>query len=84
MRKKILNKDLKLFSKVGYFQNELKSLIEADKEKYYSRISKKMMNPLTSTKMYWSILKSFLNKKRFPASCPCFIKIGILLTQGSN
>ena len=50
------NKDPRLFSKVDYFQNELKSLIEANKEKYYSRISKRMMNTLTSTKTYWSIL----------------------------
>ena len=32
------NKYLKLFNKVEYLQNELKSLIEANKEKYYSRI----------------------------------------------
>ena len=25
-----------------------------------------MMNPLTSTKTYWSILKSFLNNKKIP------------------
>ena len=31
-----------------------------------------MVNALTSTKTYWSILKSFLNKKRFPASLHCF------------
>ena len=43
-------KDSKLFNKVEYLQNELKSLIEANKEKCYSRISKRMVNPLTSTK----------------------------------
>ena len=58
------NKDLNLFNKVGYLQNELKSLIDTNKEKYYSRISKRMTNPLTSTKTYWSILKSFLNSKK--------------------
>ena len=36
------NKDPKLFNKVEYLQNELKSLIEASKEKYYSRISKRI------------------------------------------
>ena len=66
------NKDPKLFSKVEYLQNELKSLIEANKEKYYSRISKRMMNPLTSTKTYWSILKSFLNNKKIPCIPPLF------------
>ena len=60
------NKNPKLFNKYEYLQNELKSLIEANKEKYYSRISKRMMNPLTSTKTYWSILKSFLNNKKIP------------------
>ena len=50
----------------------MKSLIEANKEKYYSRISKRMMNPLTSTKTYWSILKSFLNNKKIPCIPPLF------------
>ena len=66
------NKDLKLFYKVEYLQNELKTLIEANKEKYYSRISKIMMNPLTSTKTYWSILKSFLKNKKIPCIPPLF------------
>ena len=60
------NKVSKLFNKVEYLQNELKSLIEAYKEKYHSSISKRMTNPLTSTKTYWSILKSFLNNKKIP------------------
>ena len=66
------NKDPKLFNKVKYLQNELKSLIEASKEKYYSRISKRMMNPLASTKTYWSILKSFLNNKKISCIPPLF------------
>ena len=66
------NKDPKLFNKVEYLQNELKYLIEANKEKYYSRISKRMINPLTSTKTYWSILKSFLNNKKIPCIPPRF------------
>ena len=43
------NKDPKLFNKVEYLQNKLKSLSAANKEKYYSRISKRMMSPLAST-----------------------------------
>ena len=66
------NKDPNLFNKVEYLQNELKSLIEANKEKYYSRISKRMINSLTSTKTYWSILKSFLNNKKIPCIPPLF------------
>ena len=66
------NKDPKLFNKVEYLQNELKSLIEANKEKYYSFISKRMINPLTSTKTYWSILKSLLNNKKILCIPPLF------------
>ena len=66
------NKDTKLFNKVEYFQNKLKSSIEANKEKYYSRISKRMMNPLTSTKTFWSILNSFLKNKKISCIPPLF------------
>ena len=38
------NKDHKLFNKGDYLQNEFKYLIEASKEKYYSRDSKRKMN----------------------------------------
>ena len=69
------NKDPKLFSKVEYLQNELKSLIEANMEKYYSRISKRMINPLTSAKTYWSILKPFLNNKKIRCIPPLFNQI---------
>ena len=44
------NKNPKLFNKVEYLQNKLKSLIKASKKMHYSCISKRMMNPLTSTK----------------------------------
>ena len=73
------NKNAKLFNKVEYLQNELKSLIEANKEKYYSRISKRMMNPLTSTRTYWSVLKSFLNNKKIPCIPPLFHEIRYII-----
>ena len=61
-----------LFDKSEYLQNELKSPIEANKEKYYplAHILKKLMNPSTSTKIYWSISKSFLNNKKIPCISP--------------
>ena len=64
------NKDSKLFNKTEYLQNELKFLIEAKKEKYYSHISKKLMNLLTSTKTYWSISNLFLDDKKIPCMSP--------------
>ena len=44
----------------------MKSPNETNKEKYHSHISKKLINPLTSTKTYWSLSKSFLNNENIP------------------
>ena len=44
----------------------MKPFIEAKKNKYYSRISKKMINPLTSAKTSLLILKSISIIKKIP------------------
>ena len=36
------------------------------KNKYYSKVAKKLLDPSTSPKTYWSILKTFLNNKKIP------------------
>ena len=67
----ILNdKNPQIFQKVKYLQTQLKNLIEHSQEKYYLRISKKLMNPMTSLKTYWSILKTLLNNKKIPCIPP--------------
>ena len=53
------NKDPRIFDKVKCLQNELDSIIESNKRKYYSRLSKKLVDSMTSTKSYWSTLKIF-------------------------
>ena len=45
------NKDPRIFDKVKCLQNELNSIIESNKQKYYSRLSKKLVDPVTSTKV---------------------------------
>ena len=47
-------------------QSKLNSLIEKSKSNYYARLSKKLADPMTSPKSYWSILKTFLNNKKIP------------------
>ena len=42
------------------------------KEKYYTKLSSRLANPLTSPKTYWSILKIFLNNKKNPCIPPLF------------
>ena len=56
------NKNPQIFEKVNYLQNQLKLLTESNKERYYKCISKKLMDTMTSTKTYWSTLKSLLRE----------------------
>ena len=65
------NKNLQIFQQVKY-QNQLKLLTESKKVRYYLRISKKLMDPMTSAKTYRSILKSSLNQKKIPCIPPLF------------
>ena len=52
------NNDPKLFNKVEYLQNELKSLIEANKKVLFTNLEKNDES--------WSILNWFLNNKKIP------------------
>ena len=72
MHKKYVNenKDPRIFDKAKCHQNELNSIIESNKQKYYSRLSKKLVDPMTSTKSYWSTLKMLLNDKKIPCIPP--------------
>ena len=46
------------------------SVIESNEQKLHSRLSKKVVDPMTSTKSYWSTLKMFLNNKKIPCIPP--------------
>ena len=39
-------------------------------EKNYSKVAKRFLDPSTSLKTYWSILKTFLNNKKIPTIPP--------------
>ena len=58
--------------KLQYLQNELNDLIDTAKRQYYKQISIKLMDPTTSAKTYWSILKRCLNDKKIPCIPPLF------------
>ena len=55
------NKDPRIFHKVKCLQNKPNLIIESNKRKYYSRLSKKLVDPMTSTKSYWSTLQILKN-----------------------
>ena len=44
-----------LLKKLQCLQDKLNDLIDTTKEQYYTRISKKLMDPTSSAKTYWSI-----------------------------
>ena len=58
------NNNSQYFENVQSLQNLLRVSIEASKERCDSRLSQKLMEPFTSPKTYWSILKSFHNNKK--------------------
>ena len=64
------NKDPRIFDKVKCLQNELYSIIESNKQKYSSRLSKKLVEPIISTKIYRSTLKMFVKNKKIPCILP--------------
>ena len=60
------NQDLKVFNNIKCLQNELNSIIDSNKQNHYSRLSNKLIDPMTSSKVYWSTLKMFLNNNKIP------------------
>ena len=51
----------------------INDLVSKSKDKYYNRLSLKLKDPKTSSKAYWSILKSLFSDKKIPVISPiCF------------
>ena len=71
------NKSMLLFEKFKALQYQLNISIEESKEKCYTKLSSRLADPLTSPKTYWSILKTFLNKKKFLAYLLFFMKTNL-------
>ena len=46
--------------------------IEESREKYYTKLSRRLADPLISPNIYWSILKTFLNNKKTFCIPPLF------------
>ena len=63
---------LEKFQKFKALQNQLNVSIEESKEKYYTKLTTRLADPLTSPKTYWSILKTLLNNKKIPGILSLF------------
>ena len=55
---------------VPYVITEVSQLISESKDKYYNKLAMKLNNPKTSSKTYWSILKTFYNGRKIPIIPP--------------
>ena len=67
LRHKRNNED---FAKLEYLRNETDNLIYKSKKQCYQNINRKVNDPLTSCKTYWSVMKTFVNGKKVPVTPP--------------
>ena len=61
-----------LLEKFKALQNQLNISIEESKETCYTKLSSRSVNPLTSLKTCWSILKRFLNDNKMLCTSSLF------------
>ena len=52
---------------------EVSELVCKSKDDYHKHLARKLTNPKTSSKTYWSILKTFYNGKKVPLIPPLVI-----------
>ena len=52
---------------------ELSNVIRDAKTEYHFKLAAKLVNPSTSAKTYWSILKTFANGRKVPVITPLLI-----------
>ena len=66
--------------KLSKMTDFVSNLITAAKDSYFTNLGKKLNDPGTSPKTYWSILKMFLNKIKIPEILPLLVN-GIFETD---
>ena len=54
------------YQKLHDIGSEISQMISKRKKEYYDQLSKKLNYPLTSSKTYWSILKTFCSGTKIP------------------
>ena len=67
LRHKRNNED---FAKLEHLRNGIDNLISKSKKEYHHDINRKLNDPLTSSKTYRSIMKTFFNGKKLPVIPP--------------
>ena len=60
------NSDTQIFEKSTFLQRKLHLAMEESKETYYFDLPTKLVKQKYNPKIYWSVLKRFLNNKKIP------------------
>ena len=68
------SKNLAEYNTLQQAISEVSDLIYEKKNDYYNAVAKKLSDPKTSSKTYWSILKTFYNTKKVPIIPPILIE----------
>ena len=63
----------KMFMELQNLSTKISDMISRRKEEYYIRLSKKLSNPRTRSKTYWSLLKSFFKGNKVPLIPPLLV-----------
>ena len=61
-----ISNDPQILEKLMFLQKKLLRAIQELKNTYYSDLSTKLIKQKSNPKIYWSVLKRFLNNKRIP------------------
>ena len=64
--------NIQLLQHLRILQEKLNSFIGVSKQNYYSRMSAKLTKFHKSSKVHWSLLKTFLNNKKIPLIPPLY------------
>ena len=68
------SKNLAKYNTLQQAITEVSDLIYEEKNDYYNAVAKKLSDPTTSSKTYWSILKTFYSTKKVPIILPILIE----------
>ena len=61
-----ISNDPQIFEKLTFLQEKLHLTIEESKDTYYPDLSTKLVKQKSNPKIYWCVLKRFLNNKKIP------------------
>ena len=61
-----------LLQNINNLQAQIKTLTDISKQNYFYRIFQKLVSMSLYTKCYWSLLKTFINNKKFPCIPPLY------------